>query len=103
MVKTKENKQDTVLIRKSLKGDSVAYGKLVDRYSARMINVAYMMLGDRHMAEDTAQDAFIRAFRGLPKFRGKAKFSSWLYQITLNLCKDHLKSKSRRPQWMASL
>ena len=54
-----------------------------------------MMIGDRHDAEDVAQDAFIRAYKALPNFRHKAKFSSWLYQIALNLCKDYLKSKAR--------
>jgi RNA polymerase sigma-70 factor (ECF subfamily) len=53
------------------------------------------MLGDRHQAEDIAQDAFVRAFKGLPRFERKAKFSSWLYQIALNLSKDYLKAKAR--------
>jgi len=86
---------DTVLIRRCLSGEVQAYGVLVDRYSARIINLAYAMLGDRHEAEDIAQEAFVRAYRGLAKFERKAKFSSWLYQIALNLCKDHLKAKSR--------
>ncbi len=86
---------DTVLIGKCLSGDVDVYRELVDRYSARIVNVAYMMIGDRHDAEDVAQDAFIRAYKALPNFRHKAKFSSWLYQIALNLCKDYLKSKAR--------
>ena len=87
--------EDSALITKCLEGNAEAYGRLVDKYSARIINLAYAMLGDRHQAEDIAQDAFVRAFKGLPKFERKAKFSSWLYQIALNLCKDHLKAKSR--------
>src|SRR5688572_16497424 len=54
-----------------------------------------MMVGDRHEAEDIAQDAFIRAYRGLAGFKGKSKFSSWLHQIALNLCRDHLKKRAR--------
>lgn len=92
--------RDTALIRKSLKGDAESYGELVGRYSARLINLAFMMVGDRHLAEDIAQEAFIRAFRSLGKFERRAKFSSWLYQIALNLCKDHLKAKSRHAKSM---
>ncbi len=87
--------EDTAFIRKCLSGQVEAYGTLVDRYSARIVNLAFAMLGDRHEAEDVAQEAFVRAYRGLGKFQGKAKFSSWLYQIALNLCKDRLKAKSR--------
>jgi len=86
---------DTRIIQECLSGDVERYGALVDRYSARTINLAYMMIGDQHHAEDIAQEAFVRAYRGLSRFQRKAKFSSWLYQITLNLCKDHLKAKSR--------
>jgi RNA polymerase sigma-70 factor (ECF subfamily) len=72
-----------------------AYGALVDRYSVKIVNLAFAMIGDRHEAEDVAQEAFVRAYRGLEKFERRAKFSSWLYQIALNLCKDRLKAKSR--------
>jgi RNA polymerase sigma-70 factor (ECF subfamily) len=86
---------DTAVIQACLAGNVQKYGTLVDRYSARIINLALTMIGNRHDAEDIAQEAFVRAYRGLPRFERKAKFSSWLYQITLNLCKDHLKAKSR--------
>jgi RNA polymerase sigma-70 factor (ECF subfamily) len=90
-----EPQSDTDLIAKCIAGEVEIYQVLVDRYSSRIVNVAYMMIGDRHEAEDVAQDAFIRAYKALPKFQHKAKFSSWLYQIALNLCKDFLKSKAR--------
>ena len=86
---------DSNLIKKCLGGQVECYGQLVDRYSSRIINLAFAMTGDRHEAEDVAQEAFVRAFKGLAKFQKRAKFSSWLYQIALNLCKDHLKAKSR--------
>jgi RNA polymerase sigma-70 factor (ECF subfamily) len=86
---------DSRVIARCLKGDLNAYGDIVDRYSARVINMALMMVGDRHEAEDIAQDAFIRAYRALSGFRGRARFSSWLYQIALNLCRDHLKRRAR--------
>jgi RNA polymerase sigma-70 factor (ECF subfamily) len=86
---------ETAVIGRCLKGDVDAYGVLVDRYSGRIINIALMMMGDRHEAEDIAQEAFIRAFKALPGFRGRARFSSWLHQIALNLCRDHLKKRAR--------
>jgi len=97
---TAKDPGDGPLIDRCLGGDLEAYGEIVDRYSGRLINVALMMVGDRHEAEDLAQEAFIRAYRGLGNFRGRARFSSWLYQITLNLCRDHLKARSRRGQRM---
>ncbi|MFN3484155.1 MAG: RNA polymerase sigma factor [Planctomycetota bacterium] len=87
---------DTTLIRRCLRGNAEAYGALVDRYSARILSLAFAMTGDRHEAEDIAQDTFVRAYKGLARFRHKAKFSSWLYQIALNLCRDRLKSKGRQ-------
>ena len=86
---------DTALIRRCLGGEVKCYETLIERYSSRIVNLAYAMTGDRSYAEDIAQEAFVRAYRSLPKFQGKSKFSSWLYQIALNLCKDHLKAKSR--------
>jgi RNA polymerase sigma-70 factor (ECF subfamily) len=86
---------ESTLIRRCVKGDVDAYGVFVDRYGTRIINVALMIVGDRHEAEDIAQEAFIRAFRGLAGFRGKSRFSSWLHQIALNLCRDHLKKRAR--------
>jgi RNA polymerase sigma-70 factor (ECF subfamily) len=86
---------DSQLLSKCLSGHTEAYGALVEKYGARIVNLAYQMTGDRHQAEDVAQEAFVRAYKALPRFQRKAKFSSWLYQIALNLCKDHLKARSR--------
>jgi len=86
---------DSTIVGKCQGGQAEFYGRLVDKYSARIINLGYAMMGNRHDAEDVAQEAFVRAYKGLGRFERKAKFSSWLYQIALNLCKDHLKAKSR--------
>ena len=94
---------DTVLIGKCLSGDVNVYQELVDKYSSRIVNVAYMMIGDRHDAEDVDQDAFIRAYKALPNFRHKAKFSSWLYQIYncrhLALCSLRQMTVQEPVQW----
>ncbi len=87
---------DSTLVGKCLGGDSSSYGQLVDRYSARILNLGFAMLGSRQDAEDVAQEAFVRAFKSLPRFEKRAKFSSWLYQIALNLCRDRLKSRARQ-------
>ena len=63
----------------------------------RLTSIAYRMLGRWTEAEDIVQDAFLRAFRALPGFKGEAKFSSWLYRITLNLCRDFLRRTRRAP------
>lgn len=86
---------DSTLVGKCLGGDSSSYGQLVDKYSARILNLGFAMLGSRQDAEDVAQEAFVRAFRSLSRFEKRAKFSSWLYQIALNLCRDRLKSRVR--------
>src|SRR6185295_7908670 len=54
-------------------------------------------IGRDEEARDICQEAFLRAFRGLPAFRGQAKFSSWLYRITLNLCRDWIRRERRTP------
>lgn len=81
------------LIARSLKQDHEAFGQLVDRYSTVIVNLAYRMLGDRTDAEDIAQEAFIAAFKALPGFRADSKFSTWLYRIAANKCKDWLRGK----------
>jgi RNA polymerase sigma-70 factor (ECF subfamily) len=86
---------DSTLIGKCLRGDAQSYGQLVDKYSGRILNLGFAMLGSRHDAEDVAQEAFVRAYRSLARFEKRARFSSWLYQIALNLCRDQLKARSR--------
>lgn len=86
---------DSTLIGKCLRGDAQCYGQLVDKYSGRILNLGFAMLGSRHDAEDVAQEAFVRAYRSLARFEKRARFSSWLYQIALNLCRDQLKARSR--------
>lgn len=90
------NNGDTDVVRRCLDGDLDAFGVIVDRYGGRLVNLAYHMIGDRHEAEDVAQDAFLRAYRALRSFRRRARFSSWLYRIALNACKDRLKARSRQ-------
>ena len=81
------------LIARSLKQDSDAFGQLVERYATIIVNLAYRMVGDRTEAEDLAQETFVAAFKSLPTFRAESKFSTWLYRIAANKCKDWLRAK----------
>ncbi len=84
---------DAQLVVRSLKQDHEAFGQLIDRHASRIITLAYRMVGDRAEAEDLAQEAFLTAFKALPTFRADAKFSTWLYRIAANKCKDWLRTK----------
>lgn len=85
------------LIARAVGGDQHAYGILVERYSDFVYTVVLRVVGSAEDAEDVAQEAFVRAHRALPRFRGDSKFSSWLYRIAVNRALTHLKRRTRRP------
>lgn len=84
---------DAQLVVRSLKRDHDAFGQLVQRHARVVVNLAYRMVGDRAQAEDLAQETFLTAFKALPTFRAESKFSTWLYRIVSNKCKDWLRIK----------
>ncbi|MFO0701261.1 MAG: sigma-70 family RNA polymerase sigma factor [Nitrospira sp.] len=84
---------DAQLVARSLKQDHEAFGQLIDRHGSVIVNLAYRMVGNRAEAEDLAQEAFLTAFKALSTFRADAKFSTWLYRIAANKCKDWLRAK----------
>jgi RNA polymerase sigma-70 factor (ECF subfamily) len=69
---------------------------LVAEHSSAILTVAWRMLGDRALAEDVAQETFLAAFRALPDFRGDARFSTWLFRIAVNRCRDVLRTHATR-------
>lgn len=77
-------------------GEAAAFEELVTMYQHRVFGVALRMLGNAAEAQDAAQEAFLRAHRGLAGFRGDAKLSTWLYAITSRLCLNRLASGERR-------
>lgn len=86
------------LIEQCRDGNSEAYAILVERYQAMVYNVACRMIGDRDAAYDISQESFISAYDDLKRFRSDSKFSTWLYSITVNKCRDYLRSrKSNTP------
>lgn len=88
---------DEVLIRRCRQGDERSFDILFDRYKGRIYTFILRFVKDQKVAEDVFQETFIRVFRKARHFRHQAKFSTWLYTIAANLCKDELKRRKRRP------
>jgi RNA polymerase sigma-70 factor, ECF subfamily len=87
---------DTIVkkrIKQVIKGDQDAFGEIVEIYKNSIYQLCYRMLGNRHEAEDIAQEAFIRAYVNIRSFNQDLKFSTWLFRIATNLCIDRLRKK----------
>lgn len=95
--KQQERAREEILVRQCIGGDREAFRPLVDRYSPALHTFVarYVSAGDD--ARDIVQEAFMRAFRALPDFNPRYRFSTWLYRIALNLCRDHVKRVRTRP------
>ena len=92
-----EAKADQALVARVQQGDKKAFDLLVKKYQHRVLMVIGRYISDHHEAMDVAQEAFIKAYRALPNFRGDAAFYTWIYRIAINTAKNHLVSKGRRP------
>lgn len=90
--------QDWELVRRSLEGDARAFAELVRRYERLVFRIAGGFLRSRGEVEDVAQEAFLKAFEGLPSFRAGAAFGPWVAQITTRLCYDRLRVRQRRSE-----
>jgi len=88
---------DKELVRRIKKGDKQAFDLLFSRYQHKILNLVSRYLRDQQDVEDVTQEAFIKAFRALPRFRGESAFYTWLYRIAINTAKNHLVARSRRP------
>jgi RNA polymerase sigma-70 factor (ECF subfamily) len=88
---------DEELVARSMGGDLDSFNQLVVRWERPIYALAYRVIGREDDARDVAQETFLRAFRALKGFKGQAKFSSWLYRITLNLCRDWIRRERRTP------
>ena len=85
---------DNSLIARTLSGETEAFSVLVKRWERPIYSLAFRMLGRDEEARDACQEAFLSAYRNLSKFRGDAKFSSWMYRITLNACHSRRRQSS---------
>ena len=92
---------DEELVNAFRGGDLSAFDTLVKRWEKKIQGAVYRIMGSGEDARDLAQETFLRAYRGLPTFKSEARFSSWLYQIALNLCRDRL--RQRRGKTMLSI
>jgi len=88
---------DEELVARSMGGDLDSFNQLVLRWERPIYALAYRVIGREDDARDVCQETFLRAFRALGGFKGQAKFSSWLYRITLNLCRDWIRRQRRQP------
>ncbi|MEZ5286288.1 MAG: sigma-70 family RNA polymerase sigma factor [Vicinamibacterales bacterium] len=88
---------DEELVARTVAGDTDSFNQLVKRWERPIFALAYRVIGRDEDARDVCQETFLRAFRALPGFKGQAKFSSWLYRITLNLCRDWMRRQKRTP------
>ena len=98
-----EAQRDESDVARASGGDLEAFDALMARHETKVFNLCLWVLGDRDEAADAAQDAFIRAYRHLKKFRGDCSFGSWVSRIAINVARDALKKKRARPRDFSSL
>ena len=86
------------LIARIAEGDEYAFESLVNRHQTSVLNLIYRFIGDRTQAKDLAQEVFIKVWQAAKTYKPEAKFTTWIYRITSNLCFNELKS-ARRRRW----
>lgn len=91
-IKKSTGDKDAEIVRAFQAGDKAAFDKLVLKHKDKLFNLVYWFLGDYQEADDCAQETFIKVFISLKKFRFESVFSTWLYRIAINTCKNRLKS-----------
>jgi len=91
-----DHKSEAEIVAKVLNGDKQAYALLVEEYKTPVYSLAYRMTGNSQDAEDLAQETFLRAFNQLFRYDTKRSFFTWLYTISLNIIRNHLKKNSTR-------
>ncbi|OFZ97574.1 MAG: RNA polymerase sigma factor RpoE [Betaproteobacteria bacterium RIFCSPLOWO2_02_67_12] len=87
---------DRELVARVQRGDKQAFGLLVEKYQRKLARLLQRLIRDPAEVEDVTQEAFIRAYRALPAFRGESAFYTWLYRIGVNTAKNHLMAMGRR-------
>ena len=93
---TTEREIDQILVERVQRGDKKAFELLVSKYQRKLMRLVSRLVFDQAEAEDVVQEAFIKAYRALPNFRGEAAFYTWLYRIGINTAKNYLVTQGRR-------
>lgn len=93
---TTEREIDQQLVERVQRGDKKAFELLVSKYQRKLMRLVCRLVHDQAEAEDVVQEAFIKAYRALPNFRGESAFYTWLYRIGVNTAKNHLVTQGRR-------
>ena len=84
---------DHLVVARARRGDHRAFAQIVDHYDHRLRGLAFRLLGDRDRMDDVLQEAYVKAFRALPRFKGESALGTWLYRIVYNACIDDLRSR----------
>ncbi|TET23867.1 MAG: sigma-70 family RNA polymerase sigma factor [Candidatus Aminicenantes bacterium] len=87
--------EEKELVQLTQEGNEEAFSALVKKYRTKVFNLAFSFTGDREIADDLAQEVFIKAYFALSKFKLKSEFGTWLYRITVNHAKDYLRKRGR--------
>ncbi|MBF7731638.1 RNA polymerase sigma factor RpoE [Pseudomonas sp. N040] len=90
--------EDQQLVERVQRGDKRAFDLLVLKYQHKILSLVMRFVRDTHEAQDVAQEAFIKAYRALPNFRGESAFYTWLYRIAINTAKNQLAARGRKPR-----
>lgn len=92
---------DRALVNRALSGDAAAFRELFVKHRSNVARLVARLLGNPSEVEDVTQEVFLHVFRSLHLFRGEARFSTWLYRLTVNVVRMHLRQKRSRPQLVA--
>lgn len=92
------NIPDEVLISRFKEGDKDSFRRLVEKYQTKVYSIVLAMIRDKNDADDLSQEIFIKVYRGLIHFKGKSKFFTWLYRITINTCLNAQNTRKRKPK-----
>jgi len=92
---TDDKSNDTELMTRLARGDMAALGNIVRRHQDKVLSLSYRVLGDWHRAEDVTQETFLRVYRAAKHYKPKARFTTWLYRIVINLCFDEQRKQAK--------
>jgi len=87
---------DFSLIKRFIEGDQSTFNSLVQRHKEKVRNIIYLTIGNHDLVDDIAQEVFLTVYKNLNNFRFESQFTTWLYRITVNKCKDHLRKMKIR-------